>query len=611
MAQGLRFTRGPIEGASCGLSEGLGLKQPGAGGLQSCVNRRSYAKGEEWWTPLYGQGSGTEKANKVTPAEEALRAKTDPLITTPVADPMVAKPDLVLAAEATDPVGVGSDEGGAVGSGVDPLEGWFQHPLDSAASYETGGTALPDAPSAVLMKMRAPGEAGGTYEIEPVQSHAPPPKSAAEEPYHWKGLLLQSFAFIMLEDAVRIMTASQDDRHILLDKPFWSDYWASLQQWNMRRWNDGDSVPVNYVGHPMQGAISGYIEVQNDPRGRDLKISTDRRYWNSRFRAFLWATVFSTQQKIGPLGEAAVFNAGGFTYPIGCPPHDPPCQAVDKRYTNNTGWVDFIITPVVGTLWLLGEDTIDRFATDPLVENHPHAFGYKVLRSGLNPTRSLANMLRGRYPWYRDYEHPSEYESPVVAKFDKIMSEEPVEHFDIHPHMTLLTVAANEPGCIGCGKTTIGAGVGVGVKVWRYLDITADLGEQPDVSPISSPNIGGSLFLGNFGARSGYTWQHFALKMTLAPGFASYSKTQAYEGAPVGRNYNFSTQLALSGDVRLNYHFAIRTTVQEMLIRYKSADRDPPGRGNPPRVSFLSHDNYINSTNCDAGGSSVPLDASG
>ncbi len=37
--------------------------------------------------------------------------------------------------------------------------------------------------------------------------------------------------------------------------------------------------------------------------------------------------------------------------------------------------------------------------------------------------------------------------------------------------------------------------------------------------------------------------------------------------------------------------------MEQMLIRHKSTMRDPPGIGTPPRLSFLSHDNYINSTN--------------
>jgi hypothetical protein len=147
---------------------------------------------------------------------------------------------------------------------------------------------------------------------------------------------------------VRIITADPEDRHILLNKPFWSDYFASLQQFNMRRWNDGDSFLVNYIGHPLQGAISGYIEIQNDPRGRELEISSNPQYWKSIFRSLLWSTVYSTQSEIGPMGEAAIFNAGGFTYPIHCINKNKYACPPTSKYTNDTGWVDFIITPTGG-----------------------------------------------------------------------------------------------------------------------------------------------------------------------------------------------------------------------------------------------------------------------
>ena len=465
---------------------------------------------------------------------------------------------------------------------------------------------LPDAPSAMrIVLLDAPepetreyGAGAMPTSKNGAQSHAWPSSTLKEEPYHWKGLLLQSFAFQVMEDATRVMTADQDDRHKLLNKPYWSDYWASLQQFNMRRWNDGDSFPVNYIGHPMQGAISGYIEIQNDPRGRELRISRDPAYWKSVERAFWWSTVYSTASEIGPLGEAAIFNEGGFTYPIGCAKHDEVCRATTNRYTNNTGWVDFIITPIVGTLWLLGEDTLDRYVSDPLVDRHPNAFGYKALRMGLNPPRSLANLLRGRYPWYRDYEHPNEFESPIVEDFTRVTSEESEKHVDINPHYTLLTLQANTDDCTACRRvTTEGGGVELGIRVRRYLDLTADVGVQPDVSPVPSPNIGGSLLLGNFGVRTGYSGKWFAVKVTLAPGFASYSKTQSSPDAPIGRIFNFSAVAALSGDLRFTGHFGIRVTAEQMLIRYKSADRDPPGIGTPPWLSFLSHDNYVNSTN--------------
>lgn len=430
--------------------------------------------------------------------------------------------------------------------------------------------------------------------------NAPP-----NEHFHWKGALLQSLSFDLLQNATRIMTADQNDRHLLLNKPFWSDYWASLGQFNMRRWNDGDSIQVNYIGHPMQGAISGYIEVQNDPRGRDLRISRSKEYWHSRERAFLWNLAYSTQWEIGPLGETAIFNQGGFTYPIRCSKHPGTpnyCESPNAVYTNNTGWVDFIVTPIVGTLWLLGEDTIDRYVTDPLVDRHPNTFGYKLMRSSLNPPRSLANILRGHYPWWRDYEHPGEYQSTMIGVFDRAMDREPKGTGEIYIHYTSLGLRTNHTNCTGCRTNTSGVGVEGVYMVKRYLDLAADVTVQPEASPFSSLNVGGTMTAATFGLRSGYSGQYFALKASLMPGFASYSHAGKYSTAtnpypPAGRNFNFAAVAALEGDLRISKRLAFRVGVEQMLIRYKSPDRDPPGIGEPPRLSFLSHDNYINSTN--------------
>ena len=150
--------------------------------------------------------------------------------------------------------------------------------------------------------------------------------------------------------------------------------------------------------------------------------------------------------------------------------------------------------------------------------------------------------------------------------------------------------------------TTDGAGVEAGFRVRKYVDLISVVRVQPNASPMSSLNIGGSLLTANFGIRSGYSGQHFALKASLAPGFASYSDTvpaitAAHPIPKEGRNFNFNAIAAVSGDLRFTSHLAFRTTVEQMLIRYKSPDRDPPGIGDPPRLSFLSHDNYINSTN--------------
>jgi hypothetical protein len=179
---------------------------------------------------------------------------------------------------------------------------------------------------------------------------------------------------------------------------------------------------------------------------------------------------------------------------------------------------------------LIGEDTLDRYISDPLVHHSPHAFGYNVLRS------------------------------------------------------------------MGCRTNTSGAGVELGIRLSNYLDFVSDVSIQPQASPVTSMNIGGSLTRATFGIRSGYSNGRVALKASLSPGFASYSRTGA-EGSAPKRNFNFAAVAAISTDIRMSAHLGFRTTLEQSLIRYKSPDRDPDGIGTPPRLSFLSHDNYINSTN--------------
>ncbi len=480
---------------------------------------------------------------------------------------------------------------------------------------QTAGPDLPDAPlSRHTHSFGVPEEVSPVLRGHRMKEALPlggPPLSGSKsrteasgvssEPFHWKGLLLQSFAFQSMENGVRIMTADQRDRHNLLDKPFWANYRNSLGQFNMGRWNDGDDFMVNYVGHPVQGAITGYLEVQNDPRGRALKLSNTREYWHSRLRAMLWANAYSVQSEIGPFGEAGVLSEGGYTYPIRCggsPGASNSCDSPRATFTNNTGWVDFIITPVVGTVTLIGGDAIDRYITDPLVAKHPGSIKYQILRGSLNPPRSLANMLRGEYPWYRDYDHPEVYESQVVKRFERSLDAEPVEHGEFGVFYSSLAVGANRIGCSDCRMTTSGLGAEVGMRVLPYLDLVASVENQPGISPLPSTKTGGSLAVATFGLRSGYSTKHVALRLALKPGFATWSHVLPESaGRPDHRTSNFAAAAEASGDARINKHLALRVTVEQLLIRYRSPITDPPGIGTPPDLSFLSHENFINSTN--------------
>ena len=60
-------------------------------------------------------------------------------------------------------------------------------------------------------------------------------------------------------------------------------YWRSVG--NVHGWADGDPFYVNYVGHPMEGAVAGRIFQLNDPRFRRARFGRDRDYWKGKLRA--------------------------------------------------------------------------------------------------------------------------------------------------------------------------------------------------------------------------------------------------------------------------------------------------------------------------------------
>lgn len=418
------------------------------------------------------------------------------------------------------------------------------------------------------------------------------------EGYHWKGLLWQSLAFIGAENAFRLGT-DHYMRHLLVTGPYWHDYAVSLQHWDMTRWSDGDDFVVDDIGHPMQGAVSAYIEIQNSPSARRLQFSNTRVYWKSRFMALLWATAFSTQQKIGPLGEAAIGNDGGYTYPVTC---GELCDDPHALYLNNTGWTDFIMTPAGGIVWVVGEDLLDKYVSDRVAANHPYSVFPKILRGAINPTRTMANALRGKTPWYRDYEHPEPSGPRVVFESPRAEMIRHLPRYEIFPHYNAMSIPVNTVNCWFCRTWTNGGGVGFSARLTRWVDFDSDVDYQPNVSPEPSNRAGGNLLMATFGLRTGFVTPHYALKVAVRPGFVSYD--HAYLTLPtkenptpaIGRVTHFATALAINGDYGLTRHLALRYSVGNTPVRYLH-DILPAGIGKPPRLNWLSHEEFMTNEN--------------
>ena len=424
---------------------------------------------------------------------------------------------------------------------------------------------------------------------------------ARSEHYHWGGLLAQSLFFNVIENGFR---AASDDqiRDLLANKPFWHDYAASIRQFNMRRWNDGDDFLVNYTGHPMQGAVSGFIEIQNDPKGRELEIGAYREYWESRFKAFLWATVYSTHSEISPLGEAGIGNEGGWTYPIHCKTRCTE-PGTYKHYTNNTGWVDFIVTPTAGTLWMLAEDTLDRFVSDRIQGDNRSRWAPKIIRGALNPSRTMANAVRFKAPWYRDSQQSTDIERSRGVHFlpsdEEVAAAEEFRRVSIAPYFRSMPFGTASRSCTLCVQNP-GAGVALDYALARWVSASVAVENQPNPVTKNATFLGSTTSVG-FGLRLMYETPRNSLSFAVRPGFLI---TQVTPLRPQGTSNidskqpqtveNAAITLALSNDIKLTPLLSMRFSIGDTIVRTETLGTPQVGIGSPPYLSWLSKERYAN-----------------
>jgi hypothetical protein len=209
---------------------------------------------------------------------------------------------------------------------------------------------------------------------------------------NWWLVLGQSFFFLSTQHLGNI-AMDHDTRNALTHGSFWGDYVTCVENYRWWRWKDDDPFFVDYVGHPMMGAVTSSIYEQNDPKQRALMFENTHRYWMGRLRAMAYSAVYSAQWKVGPLSEASIGNTGLFYY----------VRARDGVWTNETGMQDFFITPIGGMAWNVGEDVFDRYVLQRV--RHATRNKWLLFASSLaTPGKSAANVTRFRATYYRDYD---------------------------------------------------------------------------------------------------------------------------------------------------------------------------------------------------------------
>ena len=185
----------------------------------------------------------------------------------------------------------------------------------------------------------------------------------------------QALGFTMFQHTFRL---TEEKTRRELGGPFLADWFKSVSHLG-GNWDDGGKVLANYVAHPIGGAVYGQIYRQNDRRRGELEVG-EPGYGGMVLRALMFSTVMSAQFELGPFSEASIGNVG-------------------IRDANKMAWGDLVITPVLGVVWMVTEDAIDarvlkRMDGQQIVWRNTERFF-------LNPSRSAANLSRGKWPWYR------------------------------------------------------------------------------------------------------------------------------------------------------------------------------------------------------------------
>ncbi len=229
---------------------------------------------------------------------------------------------------------------------------------------------------------------------------------------HWAHLAATSSLFNAFQNGGNIYTGYWY-RYETMHGHWMQRWFDSVTGWKWDRWSDSNPFLDDYVGHPMMGGITNSLWIQDDPKGATVEFGNNHEYWHSRMRATAFSTFYSLEWKFGPFGEAGIGHNGDHLVP----------QGNGRPWTNETGWVELVTTPVGGLGWTIAEDYLDKHVVSKFEEKPRGAISLLAI-SFLTPARATANIFRFRPPWYRDGRQVktssfwSEPEGPEEASAD-------------------------------------------------------------------------------------------------------------------------------------------------------------------------------------------------
>jgi len=334
----------------------------------------TYAQGNVGGSAFRGEWEAECLIDDLPSADERWGAPVDPHLTLSCRPSPVGAPDTEVRSQIDPTTEITGDQKG--GKYADE-----NAPLTNLEISTTDGSCLQAGEAGTRPRCAFPTSDPGLVRpkyftaSEGDENDADGANSMPREKFNWGPAIVQSLTIQGFQHAYAL--TFQEKTRRALRGPFFRDYIDSVK--GLSGWDDGNRFFTNYIAHPAQGAMTGFIFIQNHDRVKKQKFGESKQYWMDRLTAFAWSTAWSTNWELGPISQSSIGNLG---------------------MHGAMGYVDLVITPTVGTGWLVAEEAVDRFFIRH-IENQNFLLKISA-RMFLNPMRSVANLLRFRQPWYRD-----------------------------------------------------------------------------------------------------------------------------------------------------------------------------------------------------------------
>lgn len=156
-------------------------------------------------------------------------------------------------------------------------------------------------------------------------------------------------------------------------------------------------------------------------------------------------------------------------------------------------------------------------------------------------------------------------------------SNEDPPRWEIGGHYTLLNIASDRVGCLGCAVNDSGLGLNFGVNFHRSIGFDSEMNFFPDPGNGATNQEGGRITQGLFGVKAGIAKKKWGLFAKVRPGFVSNGKAIiAVSPTPppfrfaFGRLTHFATDIGGIFEYHVTRRISFRTDLGDTVVRHGS-----------------------------------------